>query len=82
MLHITRNSDRHAQTSVNLKTNHPTLLQFFTKSNVFFYVPEGQFRYVYFFKELLTIYLSKGFCGILQPLCFATVDTLALAKCF
>jgi hypothetical protein len=78
MLHITQNSDRHAQTSVNLKANHPTLLQLFTKSNVFFYVPKGQFRYVYLFKELLTIYLSKSFCGILHPLCFATVDTSLL----
>lgn len=50
-----------AQTSVNLKANHPTLLQFFTKSHAFFYIPELQFTYVYLFKKILTISYPKAF---------------------
>ncbi len=61
MLYITQNSDRQTQTSVNLKANHPTLLQFFTKTNVFFYIPEGQFAYVYLLNKLLTNSYLKAF---------------------
>jgi len=61
MLYITQNSDRHTQTSVNLKANHPRLLQFFTKSNVFFYILEGQFSYVYLLKNVLTNIAPKAF---------------------
>jgi hypothetical protein len=61
MLYITQNSDRHTQTSVNLKANHPILLQFFTKSNVFFYILEVQFTYVYLLNKLLTNSYSKAF---------------------
>ena len=61
MLYITPNSDRHTQTSVNLKANHPTLLQFFTKSNAFFCLTELKFTYVYLFNKLLTISYPKAF---------------------
>ena len=61
MLYITQNSDRHTQNSVNLKANHPTLLQFFTQSNAFFYIPEGQFAYVYLRDQLLTNSYLKAF---------------------
>lgn len=61
MLYKTPNSDRHTQTSVNLKANHPTLLQFFTKSNAFFCLTELKFRYVYLFNKLLTISYPKAF---------------------
>ncbi|GAX42204.1 hypothetical protein NIES4075_32040 [Tolypothrix sp. NIES-4075] len=61
MLYITPNSDRHTQTSINLKANHPTLLQLFTKSHAFFYIPERKFTYVYLFNKLLTISYPKAF---------------------
>jgi hypothetical protein len=61
MLYITQNSDRHTQSSVNLKANHPTLLQFFTKNNVFFYILEGQLTYVYLLKNVLTNIAPKAF---------------------
>ncbi len=61
MLYKTQNSDRHTQTSVNLKANHPTLLQFFTRSNAFFCIPKLKFTYMYFFKKLLTISYPKAF---------------------
>ena len=61
MRYITPDSDRHTQTSVNLKANHPTLLQFFTKSNAFFCLTELKVTYVYLFNKLLTISYPKAF---------------------
>jgi hypothetical protein len=61
MLYKTQNSDLNTQTSVNLKANHPTLLQFFTKSNAFLCIPELKFTYVYLFNKLLTISYPKAF---------------------
>lgn len=61
MLYITPNSDQNTQTSINLKANHPTKLQFFTKNHAFFYIPELKFTYVYLFNKLLTISYPKAF---------------------
>ncbi|MCV3214465.1 hypothetical protein OGM63_13240 [Plectonema radiosum NIES-515] len=61
MLYITQNSDRHSQTSVNLKANHPTLLRFFTKSHACFYLTELRLTYVYLFNKLLTNSYPKAF---------------------
>jgi hypothetical protein len=69
MLYITQNSDRHSQTSVNLKANHPTLLRLFTKSHACFYLTELKLTYVYLFNKLLTNSYPKAFCTLAVLLC-------------
>lgn len=53
--------DRHTQSSVSLKANHPTLLHLFTNINSFFSLTKLKKAYVYLFKKLLTISYAKAF---------------------